>query len=143
MYSFTSSLRKKGLDSINKASEARGLQLRRVPGQKVHTKCRKIHCSQSSIVHATRPRVVFVPLQLVLGVQLHHHFRSMFLVGTHHSHDFAASEVNKFEKSAAVNEGTDIPHFREETFVQYVADNVDHNIHTLDGHTTFYGTGMG
>ena len=27
-------------------------------------------------------------------------------------------------------------------FVQYAADNVDHNIHTLDGHDTFNGMGM-
>ena len=41
-----------------------------------------------------------------------------------------------------MNEGTDIPHFREGTFVQYVADNVDHNIRTLDGHNTFHGMAM-
>ena len=41
-----------------------------------------------------------------------------------------------------MNEGTDIPHFREETLVQYMADNVDHNIRTLDGHNTFHGMGM-
>ena len=34
------------------------------------------------------------------------------------------------------------PHFREGTCVQYVADNVDHNICMLDGHYTFYGMGM-
>ena len=27
-------------------------------------------------------------------------------------------------------------------FVQYVADNVDHNIRTLDGNNTFHGMGM-
>ena len=27
-------------------------------------------------------------------------------------------------------------------FVQYAADNVDHNIRTLDGHGTFHGVGM-
>ena len=27
-------------------------------------------------------------------------------------------------------------------FVQYAADNVDHNIRTLDGHGTFHGMGM-
>ena len=26
--------------------------------------------------------------------------------------------------------------------MQYVADNVDHNIRTLDGHNTFHGMGM-
>ena len=34
---FRATLNAKGSDSINKASDARGLQLRTVPGQKVHT----------------------------------------------------------------------------------------------------------
>ena len=41
-----------------------------------------------------------------------------------------------------MNEGTDIPHFREGTFVIYVDHNIDHNICTLDGHNTFHGMGM-
>ena len=46
---FSATLTAKGSDSINKENEARGLQLLTVPGQKVPTKCRKVHCSQSSI----------------------------------------------------------------------------------------------
>ena len=46
---FSATLTSKGSYSINKTSEARGLQLRTVSGQQVHTKCRKVHCSQSSI----------------------------------------------------------------------------------------------
>ena len=30
----------------------------------------------------------------------------------------------------------------DEQFIQYVGDNVDHNIKTLDGHGTFPGMGM-
>lgn len=97
-----------------------------------------------AIVQATRPRVILAPLQLGLGVQLHHHFGSRFLVDTLHRHGFCCSyaEVIKFERSAAVSEGTDIPNLEKGTFVQYVADNVDHNIRTLDGHNTFHGMGM-
>ena len=97
-----------------------------------------------AIVQSTRPRVVLSTLQLGLYAQLHHHFRSKFLVDTLQSHGFCCSYavVTKFERSAAVNGGTYIPHFREGTFVQYVADNVDHNIRTLDGHNTFHGMGM-
>ena len=96
------------------------------------------------IVQAMWPRVVLAPLQLGLCVQLHHHFRSNFLVDILHSHGFCCNyaEVTKFERSTAVNEGTYIPHFREETYVQYVTYNVDHNICTLDGHNTFHGMGM-
>ena len=34
-----------------------------------------------AIVQATRPRVISAPLQLGLGVQMHHHFASKFLIG--------------------------------------------------------------
>ena len=37
--------------------------------------------------------------------------------------------------------GTQVP-FSEGSFIQYVADNVDHNICTLDGHGTFHGMGI-
>jgi len=40
-----------------------------------------------------------------------------------------------------LNYGTDIPNYSTQ-FVQYVADNVDHNIKTLDGNNTFHGMGM-
>ena len=92
----------------------------------------------------TRPRVILALLQLGLGVQLHHHFGSRFLVDTLHKHGFFCSytKVIKFERNAAVSEVTDIPNLEKGTFVQYVADNVDHNIRTLDGHNTFHGMGM-
>ena len=95
-------------------------------------------------VQATRPRLVLSPLQLGLGMQPHHHFRSKFLVDTLHSHGFCCryAEVTTFERIAEANEGTDIPHFREGTFLQYVVENVDHNFRTLDGHNTFHGLGM-
>ena len=46
-----------------------------------------------------------------------------------------------FNQNAALDQGTDIPSFNGE-FVQYAADNVDHNTRTLDWHNTFYGMGM-
>ena len=50
---FSATLTAKGSDSINKA---RGLQLRTVSGQQVHIKCRKVHCSQSSIHEFNREK---------------------------------------------------------------------------------------
>lgn len=94
-------------------------------------------------MQATRPRVLLAPLQVSLGVQLHHHFASRFLIDSLHCHGFCCSytEVQQFEENAALSHGTDIPNF-ESQFVQYVADNVDHNIRTLDGNDTFHGMGM-
>ena len=49
--------------------------------------------------------------------------------------------MHKFERNVAQSYRTDIPNLTTE-FVQYAADNVDHNICTLDGHDTFHGMGM-
>ena len=87
--------------------------------------------------------VLLAPLQFGLGVQLYHHFASWFLIDSLHHHGFCCSyqEVQQFEHNAAQSHGTDIPNLTTE-FVQYGADNVDHNICTLDGHGTFHGMGM-
>ncbi len=37
-------------------------------------------------MQAMGPRVILTPLQLGLGVQLHHHFASRFLIDTLHQH---------------------------------------------------------
>ncbi|CAG2213079.1 unnamed protein product [Mytilus edulis] len=41
-----------------------------------------------------------------------------------------------------LQKGNDIPNFVAESFLQYVADNVDHNSGTLDGNNTFHGMGI-
>jgi len=103
----------------------------------------KVASIGQAIVQATRPRVLLAPLQVGLGVQLYHHFASRFLIDSLHHHGFCCSyeEVHQFERNAAQSHGTDIPNLTTE-FVQYAADNVDHNIRTLDGHGTFHGMGM-
>jgi len=105
---------------------------------------RKMASIGQSMVQATRRRVLLAPLQLGLGVQLHYHFGSKFLIDTLHKHGFTCSysEVSKFERSAAVKEGTDIPNISSDNFIQYIADNVDHNLRTIDGHNTFHGMGI-
>ena len=49
------------------------------------------------------------------------------------------SEVKKFQLNAAVVDGIGILGETEDKSIQYVADNVDQNIATLDGHGTFHG----
>ena len=97
-----------------------------------------------AIVQAVRPRVILAPLQLGLGVQMHHHFSSKFLIDSLNSHGFCASykTVQKYERSVAVAQGTKIPRYTPGHFVQYSADNVDHNLRTLDGTGTFHGMGI-
>lgn len=104
----------------------------------------KIASLGQAIIQAVRPRVLMVPLQIGLGVQMHHHFSSKFLIDSLNSHGFCASykTVTNYEKSAAVAQGTEIPGYTPERFVQYAADNVDHNTRTLDGSGTFHGMGI-
>ena len=104
----------------------------------------KVASIGQAIVHAARPWVVISPLQIGLAVQLHYNFASRFLIDTLHHHGFCSSyqEVQMFNQNAALSQGTEIPSFNGE-FVQYAANNVDHNTRTLDGHnTTFHGMGM-
>ena len=101
---------------------------------------RKIASIGQAIMQAARPRVLLALLQVGLGVQLHHHFASHFLIDSLHSHGFCCTyeEVHKFERNAVLSHG---PNFTSES-IQYAADNVDHNIQTLDGNDTFHGMGM-
>ena len=96
-----------------------------------------------AIMQAARPRVWLAPLQFRLGVQMHHHFGSHFLIDALHCHGFccAYNEVQQFEGNAALSYNTNIPNCTS-ACVQYAADNVDHNSRTLDGHNTFHGMGM-
>lgn len=75
---------------------------------------------------------------------MHHQFSSRFIVDTLHKHGFSCShsEVRKFEKSAAVTQGAELPEPESGEFIQHVGDNVDHNIRTLDGFGTFHGMGI-
>ena len=104
----------------------------------------KIASIGQAVIQATRPRVILSPLQLGLGIQLHHNFASKFLIETLHKLGFCCSykEVTKFEHSAAATQGTEVPNWKPGGFIQYAADNVDHNACTLDGHNTFHGMGM-
>ena len=52
---------------------------------------RKVASIGHSIVQAVRPRVVIAPLQLGLAVQMHHHFRSRFLIDSLSAMGFCSS----------------------------------------------------
>ena len=97
-----------------------------------------------AIVQATRPRVFIAPLQIGLGVQMHRHFGSKFLIYSLNSHGFCSSysEVKKFEVKSADAQQKEIPGYIPGQFAQFIADNVDHNVRTLDGANTFHGMGI-
>jgi hypothetical protein len=72
---------------------------------------------------------------------MHSHFASRFLNHALYKHGFATSysEVQSYEITAAVQKGVHIQGFTPGHFLQYSADNVDHNVRTLDGSGTFHG----
>ena len=88
-----------------------------------------------------------MPLQIALSVQMHHLYRSRFLIETLSAMGLSSSyqEVLRFEKNAADVMasnilGTDL--CKNESMLLFAADNVDHNIITIDGKGTFHGMGM-
>ena len=97
----------------------------------------KVASVGQAIIQAARPRVILAPLQVGLAVQLYHHFASRFLIDILHRLGFCSSyqETQLFNQNVALDQGTDIPDYNGE-FVQYVADNLDHNVRTLDGNDT-------
>lgn len=104
----------------------------------------KLSSIGQAIVQATRPRSLIVPLQIGLAVQMHHTFGSRFLIDSLNSCGISSSysEVKKYELNAAITQKTDIPEALTSSHLQYIADNVDHNIRTIDGHGTFHGMGI-
>ena len=95
----------------------------------------KVPSIGQAIIQAARPRVLIAPLQVGLAVQMHYHFGSKFLIDSLNSHGFCSSysEVKQFEVSAADAQDKEIPGFTPGQFVQFIADNVDHNVRTLEG----------
>ena len=62
-----------------------------------------------AIMQAARPRVFLAPLQFGLAVEMHDQFGSRFLIDTLNEHGFSSSysEVQKFERSAALVHGAE------------------------------------
>ena len=90
-----------------------------------------------AIIQGTRPRTVLAPLQIGLAGQMHHHFRSRFLIDNLFALGFCSSfsEVQRFEENAAATTALDVLGNANMpgSMLLFAADNVDHNIISLDG----------
>ncbi|XP_037043653.1 uncharacterized protein LOC119079700 [Bradysia coprophila] len=102
----------------------------------------KIASIGQAIMQAMRPRTIIAPLQIGLGVQLHHAFKSKFLIETLHKMGFSSSysEVLRFRYCAAST--VEEIHPNPNQMVKFVADNIDHDTRTIDGKGTFHGMGI-
>ncbi|VDI45290.1 Hypothetical predicted protein [Mytilus galloprovincialis] len=105
----------------------------------------KVASVGQAIIQASRPRTLIAPLQIALsGTNAPSLWIKIFIGHFEHSwFRFFYTEVQRFElnAAAAAHDRTNTQ-FGNGTFVQYIADNVDHNLRTLDGHGTFHGMGM-
>ncbi|KAG1670841.1 hypothetical protein GQR58_016642 [Nymphon striatum] len=87
-----------------------------------------------------------LPIPFGLAVELDHVFGSKWLIDELSHLGFCSSyrEVSRFKQSSMATEDASevavtLP---PGSFAQYVADNVDHNLCTLDGKKTFHGMGI-
>ena len=99
---------------------------------------KKTNVKLAPIRQATR--VLIVPRQLGLGLQMHHQYSWWVLIDTLNSLGISCS-YSYVKISVAVTQGTQLLlHIRQQ--IQYVADNFDHNICTVDGAGTIQGLGL-
>ena len=97
------------------------------------------------IVQAARPRTIIALIPFGLGVSVEKNFGSRSLLNQLSRHGFciSAEEVLRFKQSAAqfsMNNNDEDDH--KPLFVQYVADNIDHNAVTLTGSDTIHRMGI-
>ena len=99
------------------------------------------------MMKAAMPRSVMPPMLFALAVESDHMFASRWLNTQLFNLGFAESYTNvvRFKQGVVMTEDIDdILQLRasEDSFTTFVADNVDHNIATLDGKGTFHGMGV-
>ena len=98
-----------------------------------------------SIVQSARKNVI-TPTLFGLGVEMDHVFGSRWLIDEMSRLGFSISydEVNQYKQSVIQSESFDnlLTEYFLGTFTQWVADNVDHNVASLDGQGSLYGMGI-
>ena len=98
-----------------------------------------------ALVSATHPRSCVPPILFGLGVDVDHVFGSRWLIDQLLKLGFCVSmdEVTRYKQSVIENDNYDIEDSElVESFTQWSADNVDHNVRTLDGKGSLHGMGI-
>ena len=99
-----------------------------------------------SIIQFARPRSVITPTLFGVGIEMDHVFGSRWLVNELSWLGFSISydEVNRYKQSAIESESLDnlLAEYLPDAFTQWVADNVDHNVASLDGIGSLQGMGI-
>ena len=99
-----------------------------------------------SIIQSARPRSVITPTLFGVGVEMDRVFGSRWLVDELSRLEFSISydEVKIYKQSVIESESLDslLAEYLPGAFTQWVADNVDHNVASLDGTGSFHGMGI-
>ena len=99
-----------------------------------------------AIVNATRPRSSIPPILFGLGIEMDHVFGSKWLLNELFQLGFCISptEVTKYKQAVVKWESIDdvIKTYFPGSFTQWSADNIDHNIRSLDGKNTLHAMGI-
>jgi len=97
-----------------------------------------------AIMTALRPKAFTLNLQLGLSVYLHRQFGSQRLIDIFSCLGLCATykETSLYETSALFHPQPRISSPDEGCFIQYVTDNTDQNVATIDGFNTFHSIGM-
>ena len=104
----------------------------------------KLAALGQALMQSARPNSILSPIQLGLGVAVHHMSGSRKIVDLLHKVGYSLSyeEIKLFELNAAVYQGTDLAGVNDDSWIQFVGDNVDHQIRTIDGNGTFHAMGV-
>ncbi|XP_058806652.1 uncharacterized protein LOC131673029 [Phymastichus coffea] len=100
----------------------------------------KIDMIAHSIVTYTRPRAFLSNLQLALGLYVYRKTGSRIVIDLLSKFGVCASysSIQLYEASTIINSPI---HHVDSAFVQFIFDNTDHNVGTLDGRETFHCLG--
>ena len=94
-----------------------------------------------NIIKSAKPRSC-ISIQLGLGIQLDHKFGLRWLIDTLHNIGtcirYEELQRYKYPFVDGSNDNTRDDSHDNTVFTQFVGDNVDHNIRTLDGKSTFH-----
>ena len=95
------------------------------------------------ITQASRPQSIICPVTFGLGIQLEKRIGSKWLIEQLQHLGYSISYIKVMHYTqAAVEQSPQLPLDNNGVFVQWVADNVDHNQVTLRGKDTFHEMGI-
>ena len=96
-----------------------------------------------SVIQYARPKSIICPLQIAMGVEIHHKTGSELLITLLNKFGFCSQihEVRKFEKSACFHTTQDLVD-ESSTLPLFSADNADFLRQTIDGHNTLHIMGI-